>query len=155
MSKNSLPVFRSKFEERVYEDSTHREMGAVYEPYKIDYTVPELTKRYIPDFILPNGICIECKGWFPLRDRKKMIFVRSSNPTLDIRFVFMDAGVRIRKRSKTTLGDWATKSGFMWANETIPQSWVNEKKNKCKKRTHQDVHHRLYLTGDYGDYTWV
>ena len=155
MSKKSHPVFRSRFEERVYEDISHREIDAAYEPYKIDYAVPELNKRYIPDFILANGICIECKGWFPLNDRKKMIFVRSSNPTLDIRFIFMDAGVRTRKRSKTTLGDWATKSGFMWANETIPQSWVNEKKNKCKKRTHQDVHHRLYLTGDYGDYSWT
>ena len=155
MSQNLRPTFRSKFEELVYEDILHREISADYEPYKIEYTVPEKTRRYIPDFILKNGICIECKGWFPLKDRKKMIFVRSSNPTLDIRFIFMDADVKIRKGSKKTIGMWATDNEFMWARETIPQSWVNEKESTHKERTHRDVDHRLYLKGKYGDYSWV
>ena len=153
--KNSHLAFRSKFEEMVYEDMSHREIKAEYEPFKIDYTIPESYKRYTPDFVLENGICIECKGWFPLKDRKKMIFVRSSHPTLDIRFIFMDADVKIRKGSKKTIGMWATDNEFMWARETIPQSWVNEKEDAHKERTHRDVDHRLYLKGKYGDYSWV
>ena len=155
MSQNLRPVFRSRFEETVYEDILHREISASYEPHKIEYTVPEKIKKYTPDFILTNGIYIECKGWFPLKDRKKMIFVRSSNPALDIRFIFMDADVKTRKGSKKTLGTWATENKFMWARETIPQSWVNEKENKNKNRTHKDGHHCLYLKGAYRDYSWT
>ena len=151
MSKNSRLIFRSKFEEMIYEDLSHREIKAEYEPFKIDYTVPESYRKYTPDFVLENGICVECKGWFPLDDRKKMIFVRSSNPHLDIRFVFMDADVRIKKSSYTTLGDWATKHKFMWARETVPKSWVNEKKNKLKNIDRREVDHRLYLSR-YGAY---
>ena len=151
MSKNSRLTFRSKFEEMIYEDLSNREIKAEYEPFKIDYTVPESYRKYTPDFVLENGICIECKGWFPLDERKKMIFVRSSNPDLDIRFVFMDADVKIKKRSPTTLGDWATKHRFMWARETVPKSWVDEEKNKLKNIDRREVDHRLYLSR-YGAY---
>ena len=151
MLKKSLPVFRSKFEERVYEDLSYREIKAEYEPFKIDYTIPEAYKKYTPDFVLENGICIECKGWFLLDARKKMIFVRSSNPNLDIRFIFMDADVRIKKSSYTTLGDWSTKHKFMWARETVPKSWVDEEKSEFKNTDNREVDHRLYLSR-YGAY---
>ena len=151
MSKNSRLIFRSKFEEMIYEDLSHREIKAEYEPFKIDYTVPESYRKYTPDFVLENGICVECKGWFPLDDRKKMIFVRSSNPNLDIRFVFMDADVRIKKSSYTTLGDWATKHKFMWARETVPKSWIDEEKSELKNKDNREVDHRLYLSR-YGAY---
>jgi len=155
MSKNLRPVFRSKFEETVYEDLMHREIKAEYEPFKIDYAVPETWRSYTPDLVLPNGICVECKGWFPLKDRKKMIFVRSSNPELDIRLLFMDADVRIKKHSKTTLGNWATKNHFMWARDTVPQSWMNEKEDLCKERTYEEVDHRIYFKSRYGPYSWT
>ena len=149
--KKSRPVFRSKFEEMVYEDLAHREIRMEYEPFKIDYTFPESYKRYTPDIVLENGIVIECKGWFPLDARKKMIFVRSSNPHLDIRFVFMDADHRLQKKSSTTLGEWATKHAFMWARETVPKSWVNEKTGLLKDRSWRDVDHRRYFSR-YGPY---
>lgn len=155
MSKNSRPVFRSKFEETVYEDLLHREVTAQYEPFKVEYTVPEIYKNYTPDFVLSNGICVECKGWFPLSDRKKMLFVRSSNPNLDIRFVFMDASVKIRKQSKTTLGDWADLHHFKWARETVPLAWINEKESTCKNRDFTEVDHRIYLASRYGPYSWT
>ena len=47
MYKNLRPVFRSKFEELVYEDILHREISADYEPYKIEYTVPEKIRKYM------------------------------------------------------------------------------------------------------------
>jgi hypothetical protein len=151
MSKNSRPTFRSKFEGRVYDDLLERNHSGSYEPHKIDYIVPETYRTYTPDIVLDNGICIECKGWFPLKDRKKMVFVRSSNPTLDIRFIFMDADVKIRKNSPTTLGTWATNHSFMWARETIPESWINEKETQT--RTQQEVDHRIYFGSRYGPYS--
>jgi hypothetical protein len=153
MSKNSRPTFRSKFEGSVYDDLIERNHLGFYESHKIRYVVPETYRTYTPDIVLDNGILIECKGWFPLKDRKKMVFVRSSNPTLDIRFVFMDADVKIRKNSPTTLGKWATNHNFMWARETIPESWVNEK--ETHRRTQEEVDHRIYFGSRYGPYsTW-
>ena len=153
MSKNSRPTFRSKFEGSVYDDLIERNHLGFYEAHKIRYVVPETYRTYTPDIVLDNGILIECKGWFPLKDRKKMVFVRSSNPTLDIRFVFMDADVKIRKNSPTTLGKWATNHSFMWARETIPESWVNEK--ETHRRTQEEVDHRIYFGSRYGPYsTW-
>lgn len=154
MSKNSRPVFRSKFEEMVWNDLLDRNHKGEYEPHKIDYIVPESYKRYTPDIVLDNGICIECKGWFPLKDRKKMIFVRSSNPHLDIRFIFMDADVKIRKNSPTTLGTWATNHRFLWARDTIPEGWINEEANQCKKRTVESVDHRIFVGSRYGPYSY-
>jgi hypothetical protein len=56
-----------------------------FEPHYIEYTWLEY-KKYLPDFLLPNGIYLEVKGRFKLEDRKKHLFVREHHPDLDIRF---------------------------------------------------------------------
>lgn len=82
---------------------------------------------YIPDFVLPNGVLIEVKGYFPSEDRTKMRAVKDSHPELDIRFVFQRAKTKLNKESKTTYGDWADKYGFPWADREIPVEWIYEK----------------------------
>ena len=152
MSKNSHQTFRSKFEEDVFNKVLEKDPKSIYEPFRIKYTVPENFRNYTPDIVLSNGICIECKGWFPLKDRQKMIFVRSSNPHLDIRLVFMDSNVKIGKRSPTTYGKWATKNDFMWARDTIPGSWIHEERREVNK-TYKDFDHRNYIGSRYGPYS--
>lgn len=152
MSKNSRQTFRSKFEEDVFNKVLERDPKSIYEPFRIKFTVPEHFRNYTPDIVLSNGICIECKGWFPLKDRQKMIFVRSSNPHLDIRLIFMNHNVKIGKTSSTTYGMWATKNDFIWDGASIPSSWVNEAKQKQNK-TYEDVDHRLYIGSRYGPYS--
>ena len=122
----SQPKFRSGFEERIYEQSIRRGHELVYEPLEpiVRYVVPA---RYIPDFLLDNGILVEAKGWLKPRDRAKMLRVAKENPQLDIRFVFQRANSRISKSPKSlTYWQWAEKHGFKWAETNIPEEWFTE-----------------------------
>ena len=94
--------FRSKFEKSVYEALGKLKKSVDYEPQDavIRYVTPS---RYIPDFRLPNGIYIECKGYFDARARGKMRRVRKDNPSLDIRFVFQRANNRITKSKNSMM----------------------------------------------------
>jgi hypothetical protein len=84
-------------------------------------------KTYTPDFILPNGVIVECKGRLTVHDRTKHKRIKEQHPNLDIRFVFQYNNP-ITKGSKTRYTDWAEKNGFMWAMLTIPPEWAKEKK---------------------------
>lgn len=121
--------FRSGLEDTTQADLSER-LGAKveFEPKwgKITYTVPEKKHTYTPDFILPNGIIIETKGWFKPADRQKHLDIRRSNPQKDIRFVFQNPNSKINKRSKTTYAMWCDKQGFKWAKKVVPQEWIDE-----------------------------
>jgi hypothetical protein len=86
---------------------------------------------YLPDFILPNGIYIEAKGYLDAAACKKMKAVKASNPHLDIRFVFQNANGKRNKRAKLRNWEWAEKHGFQWAEGTIPLSWWKEKPRRA------------------------
>lgn len=117
------PKFRSGFEKTVYE----RAFGELaFEPADalIYYTKPARKSRYIPDFVLANGVIVETKGRLTQPDRAKMLNVVRDNPDLDIRFVFQRAGNRItRSKNSLTYWQWAEKHGFPWAQGTIPEEW--------------------------------
>lgn len=85
---------------------------------------------YTPDFVLPNGIIVECKGRLTVHDRTKHTLIKSQHPSLDIRFVFQYNNP-ITKGSKTRYTDWADKQGFKWAMHTIPKEWYDERKPKA------------------------
>lgn len=127
MAKKSTPKFRSGLEKKVYEDAISRGRQLDFEPADpiIRYVVPA---RYIPDFVLPNGVFIEVKGWLRPRDRAKMARVKKENPDLDIRFVFQRANSRIGKSPNSlTYWQWAERYGFPWAEGLIPEEWWNDK----------------------------
>lgn len=120
--------YRSGLEESV--DSLLKQSGidGQYEQHKVLYTVPISYHEYTPDFRLPNGIFVETKGRFVLEDRKKHVLIKQQHPELDIRFVFQNSKNKIRKGSPTTYADWCKKHGFLYADKTIPQEWLNERK---------------------------
>ena len=96
-----------------------------YETARVPYT---LTKYYIPDFSIPPmgsrpGIHIEFKGFLRTADQVKMKAVKRQNPDLNICIVFQDASKKIRKGSKTTYGEWATKNGFPWTEGLPLKKW--------------------------------
>lgn len=111
---------RSSFEADIEQSLMFKGVNPSYEAVELKYF-----QNYIPDFLLPNGIFIEAKGFFTPEDRTKMIAVKLANPEADIRFVFM-ANNKIHKASKMRYGDWCNKHGFLWAVKEVPDSWLHE-----------------------------
>lgn len=125
--------YRSGLEDKVSKQLQESGVSFEYETLKIQYEVNE-TRRYTPDFILPNGIIIETKGRFVAADRKKHLLVQQQHPALDIRFVFSNSRAKLSKGAKSTYGEWCEKHGFLYADKEIPQGWLNETTNDSKQQ---------------------
>jgi hypothetical protein len=112
-------------------------LPADYEPGKLPYM--DKPHTYTPDFILPNGIVIETKGYFVPEDRTKHLRIKEQYPDLDLRFVFARPENRINKTSKTTYGEWATKKGFKWSKRRIPEAWFTEPVNEASQKIIKEI----------------
>jgi hypothetical protein len=119
-------TFRSGLEDTVATQIKSKGAKLLYETSKIHYTIPESKHIYTPDFILPNGIIIESKGFFDIDDRKKHLLIRKQHPDKDIRFVFTRSATKLYKGARTTYADWCVKNNFKFADKCIPDSWFNE-----------------------------
>jgi hypothetical protein len=118
-----LQIYKSKFEEKfrkILPDSV------TYEPDKLKFKQPEITRTYIPDWKIKDKVYIETKGKLTSEDRKKMIWVKEQYPDYTFYIFFQNARVKIRKGSKTSYGDWATKVGFEWSDsrDGLPKDWL-------------------------------
>jgi len=60
--------YRSRLEERLARWLEVNGQSFEYETLKLNYTVHAV---YTPDFVLPNGVIIEAKGYFKPEDRRK------------------------------------------------------------------------------------
>ena len=121
--------YRSGLEHTVRDSLKDRKCSAKYECFKIEWE--DLSyRKYTPDFLLPNGIIIETKGRFTPADRMKHLAIKKQHPNLDIRFVFSNSRSKLRKGAKTTYADWCEKHGFLYADEDVPQEWIEEKSKK-------------------------
>jgi hypothetical protein len=118
----STSKFRSGLEESIAKDLETRSIPYEYEQLKLKYTVE---REYKPDFILPNGILVEAKGYFKSEDQRKMRSVKASNPDLDIRMLFQRASGKVQGSQMSNI-QWCTKYGFQWCEGTIPQAWIEE-----------------------------
>jgi len=118
--KSPKRKYRSGYEERVALANPKAE----HEPSEpiVKYTQ---TKRYIPDFVLSNGVIVEAKGYFESKDRTKMVAVKKQNPCLDIRFLFQKANNRLTKSPNSRMyWQWCEDNGFLWSEgTTIPEEW--------------------------------
>jgi len=117
--------YRSGLEERVAKELTAQGVDFGYEDKKVVYEVSE-TRKYTPDFNLPNGIIIETKGRFTTYDRKKHLLIQKQHPDLDIRFVFSNPNSKLYKGSKSTYASWCEKNGFLYSKRSIPKEWLDE-----------------------------
>lgn len=125
---NKSKKYRSGFEEGIASVLTLLKINFKYEPEdgKIKYTKPATKHTYTPDFILPNGIIVEAKGYLDLADRKKMLLVIKQHPDKDIRMLFQRPHTPINKGSKTTYADWCVKSGIKFGTKADLPSWASE-----------------------------
>lgn len=121
--RSTSKKYRSSLEVAVAQQLTESGVEFEYEGETIPYT-----SEYNPDFLLPNKVIIECKGYH--RNFKealaKLIKVKTQNPEKDIRIVWDNAKMKISKTM--TAADWSEKHGFPWAHKEIPESWLKENK---------------------------
>ena len=85
--------FRNQFEERLGSFLDDRRIAYEYETLILGYT---LEGKYKPDFILPNGIIIEAKGFFRTNAQRTLRAVQKAHPKLDIRLVFYNQNQKVQ-----------------------------------------------------------
>ncbi len=120
--------WRSGLEEDVAKALTSAGVPFTYEEMKIKYIKPASEHQYTPDFVLDNDIIVETKGRFLIADRKKHMLIKRQQPQLDIRFVFSNSNQKLAKGSRTTYAAWCVKNGFQYADKTIPEDWIKERR---------------------------
>jgi len=133
--------YRSKFEASIAKDLRSRKVSFQYESTTIDYELPVVRgvcyecgsndvrtiRRYTPDFIVNRGkTFIEAKGRLTSRDRNKMVSVKRSHPTVDVRMLFQRDGW-VNRKTKQRYSDWCEKHNIAYAIGTVPSDWVGGK----------------------------
>ena len=115
-------AFRSGLEEKVADLLVELGVSYEYESTKIPYVIQH---NYTPDFLLPNGVYLECKGYWDADDRRKIKAVKTLNPDMDLRMVFQAPFNTISKKSKTTYAKYCEKLGIPWTSyANIPLEWL-------------------------------
>jgi len=122
-SKHEKPIkFRSKLEESVASLLEGLGVSYEYESTKVPYTIQH---NYHPDFVLPNHVYLETKGYWDPEDRRKVLAVKRDNPYIDLRMVFQAPYNTISKKSKTTYAKWCEKHDIPWTSyHDIPLDWL-------------------------------
>lgn len=117
--------YRSKLEERI---AKRLPKTAVYEPPGIQWEQPAKSRKYTPDWELAPNVYIEAKGKLDVATRQKHVWFKEQHPEITIYFIFQKAANKLAKNSPTSYGDWATKQGFEWIDESdpIPKHWLKE-----------------------------
>ena len=95
MTKKKTSKFRSGLEEKVADLLQGLGISYEYESSKVAYTIQH---HYVPDFILPNNVHLETKGYWDPADRRKVLAVKRDNPDLDLRMVFQAPYNKISKK---------------------------------------------------------
>ena len=115
-------AFRSGLEEKVADLMCELGVKYEYESTKVPY---QIQHNYTPDFLLPNGIYLECKGYREAADRRKIKAVKEQHPEIDLRMVFQAPFNKISKKSKTTYAKWCEKHDIPWTSfANIPIDWL-------------------------------
>ena len=115
-------MFKSGLEEKVSDLLCELGVDYEYEGKSFAYTIQH---QYTPDFVLPNGVVLETKGYWRPEDRRKVRQVIKDNPNIDLRMVFQDPYKKINKKSKTTYAQWCKRYGIKWcAFHAIPIDWL-------------------------------
>tara|TARA_R100000353_G_scaffold23922_1_gene20683 strand:- start:4391 stop:4783 length:393 start_codon:yes stop_codon:yes gene_type:complete len=121
-TKTKTSKFRSGLEEQIAKLLDTLSISYEYESKKLTYTI---SHSYTPDFILPNHVYLEAKGYWSAPDRRKLLAVKRDNPDIDLRMIFQAPYNRISKKSKTTYAQWCEKHCIPWTTwKDIPLEWL-------------------------------
>ena len=116
------PKYRSTLEKNIASLLDGLGVSYGYESEKLGYTIEH---SYTPDFVLPNYIYLEAKGYWDAADRRKILAVKKDNPEIDLRMVFQSPYNTISKKSKTTYAKWCERHDIPWTSyHNIPIDWL-------------------------------
>ena len=116
------PKYRSNLEKNIADLLEGLGVSFQYESEKLSYTIEH---NYTPDFVLPNYVYLEAKGYWDAADRRKVLAVKRDNPDIDLRMVFQSPYNTISKKSKTTYAQWCEKHDIPWTSyHDIPLEWL-------------------------------
>jgi len=122
LKKKKSTKFRSGLEEQIAKLLEGLGISYEYESEKLAYTI---SHNYIPDFVLPNHVYLEAKGYWDAADRRKVLAVKRDNPDIDLRMVFQSPYNKISKKSKTTYAQWCERHNIPWTTwQDIPLEWL-------------------------------
>lgn len=136
--KTSENKYRSKLEASVAGNLEEQKVKYEYEWAWIDYSV---TRKYKPDFLLPNQIHVEVKGYFRSADQRKHRAIQKQHPEIDLRFVFQNVNSRVQG-SQMTCAEWCNKYGFLYSEGTVPKQWIKERKKRKHAQHKENVTRR-------------
>ena len=122
--------WRSGLEGKVGKSLQDRGVTFTYESLVIEWVPSSKPRKYTPDFIITTKsgkqIIVETKGRWLKDDRLKMKAVCEQHPHLDIRMVFQRPNATITKTSRTTYAQYAERLGMQWAQDDVPDAWIQE-----------------------------
>lgn len=132
--------YRSMAEVRYASRLKHESIDFTYETDVLTYQYEP--QKYCVDFTVPIGtnkkIFIEFKGKLDGATRRKMIAIKASNPTADIRFVFEKPNNKLYSGAKTRYWEWAEKHGFKWYDVRdigpLKNEWQKSKAVKARRK---------------------
>ena len=116
-------IYRSTLEEDIGADLIKLGFETSYEKDKFQYVLPP--RRYTPDFRV-GDFFIEVKGWFPSKERTKLLAVMKSNPGLPLFIALQSPHQRLSKNSKTSVAMWCEKHGIPWCPTPIPAEFLRQ-----------------------------
>jgi hypothetical protein len=129
--------YRSHFERTIAEQLERESVPFIFEGQMLNYEAFHIRRKCFPDFhIVKTGAFLEAKGRLRTEDRMKWELVKQANPEADIRFVFWNAeqpiegGERWDGKPWPTCAQWAEAQGFLYAERTVPEEWLNEWKHE-------------------------
>ena len=122
LKNKEQPKYRSNLEKDIANLLEGLGVSFQYESEKLSYTIEH---NYTPDFVLPNYVYLEAKGYWDSADRRKILAVKKANPDADIRMIFQSPYNTISKRSKTTYAQWCDRHDIPWTSyKDIPIEWL-------------------------------
>jgi hypothetical protein len=121
--------FHSGLERTIAKKLKNRGVAVKYEERDVEYLVPKALDGFVFQFQLENGILIQTIGRSVQEDRKRLRLIKEQHPELDIRLVFTNANSRLSDGGEVTCAMWADSMGFKWAEVSIPDSWIYERKS--------------------------
>lgn len=78
-------------------------------------------RSYTPDFFLNNGVIIEAKGRFTVKDRKISLAMKKQGIHVVMLFQFDN---KLSRKSKTRYSEWCTQHGIDYAIRELKEEWL-------------------------------